>query len=80
LKSNYDYKVAWCYVCDQGWVEIKKTIESDMLILQCSECFSQWENPLAYKKKEFIEYEISVTEPEFEEIINVGWDKHIVES
>jgi len=75
--SYYEFKVKWCRVCDQGWVEIVKDKENQNLLLQCSECESQWKGMEEYTSGIYIEDEVEVIKPEREEIIKKGWVKHI---
>lgn len=41
----FDYKVRWCPVCSQGWVEIVKDKASGTLFVTCSECEAEWLSP-----------------------------------
>lgn len=44
-KVRNKYIVSWCPVCDQGWVEIVKEIESGDLFCCCDECMCEWNHP-----------------------------------
>jgi hypothetical protein len=77
---NYEFKVAWCPYCDQGWVEIvKNTLSGDLLIL-CAECDTIWRNPEDIPlDKPAIDYLVGRVEaPSFEAIKAIGWDKNII--
>ncbi|CAM5223552.1 hypothetical protein UACE39S_02409 [Ureibacillus acetophenoni] len=76
----YEFKVKWCKVCDQGWVEIVKDKNNENLLLQCSECMSQWNGITELSSDIFSEDEIEVIKPEIEDIIKKGWAKYIVEN
>ena len=43
--STNNYRVAWCPICNQGWVEIVKNRKSGLLYLCCDECKAEWTNP-----------------------------------
>jgi hypothetical protein len=76
--SKYDFKVKWCPVCDQGWVGIVKQLNSIHLLLQCSECASQWDGFEALQVGIFMEEEVPVTKPHTEEIKKCGWENYIL--
>ncbi|MFJ7666910.1 hypothetical protein ACIQXI_07365 [Lysinibacillus sp. NPDC097195] len=76
----YEYKVKWCVVCDQGWVEIVKEELNSKLLLQCSECFSQWEGMNELLNGLFKEEEVIVIEPNYDDIEKQGWQMYIMES
>lgn len=76
--SRYEYKVEWCYVCDQGWVEIVRHINSHRLLFQCSECMSQWNGIEELKNRKLMKDEVVVTKPQYEEIMKLGWSKLII--
>lgn len=75
--NYYEFKVKWCKVCDQGWVEIVKDKENQNLLLQCSECESQWDGMEELSSGIFKKDEVEVIKPERKEIIKKGWVKHI---
>lgn len=39
------YKIAWCPICDQGWVEIVKDSKTSQLYAYCTECETEWNDP-----------------------------------
>ncbi|UPM54803.1 hypothetical protein [Gottfriedia acidiceleris] len=43
--NYYKNKVAWCPICDQGWVEIVKDVVTNDLFVYCNECESEWNQP-----------------------------------
>lgn len=77
VSTQYQYKVIWCPICDQGWVEIMKDIGNKKLVLSCSEC--EWENPedivVSYEEEEGCE---NIGSPTDEEIKRFGWEKYII--
>ena len=75
--NRYDYKVKWCDVCNQGWVEIVEGKESEMLLLQCSECESQWDGLKELLEGKFKLDEELVKKPELKKIIQNGWVEYI---
>ncbi|MEK5332834.1 hypothetical protein [Lysinibacillus sp. FSL W8-0992] len=74
----YEYKIKWCKVCDQGWIEIVKDEDNNKLLLQCSECMSQWDGINELSEGIFKEDEVNVIVPDFEEIKKLGWDIFII--
>jgi hypothetical protein len=77
---KYEFKVAWCPFCDQGWVEIVKNTLNGELILMCAECYTIWKNPEDIPlNKPAIGQEIGRVEvPTMEGIRAAGWDKSII--
>ncbi|PWW17063.1 hypothetical protein DFO73_1347 [Cytobacillus oceanisediminis] len=77
---EYLYKVAWCPICSQGWIEIVKDVETKELFLMCEECLSEWEHPNNVTVKNVIS-EINdnqVTAPTHKEIRSADWEKYII--
>ena len=76
----YENKVKWCPICNQGWVEIVKDIESEKLFCCCTECETEWKTPYNIDKKTCnSKNEFGLIEdPDFEEIEAIGWDKYIL--
>ena len=77
---EYEYKVAWCPFCEQGWVEIVKNTADEHLWLCCAECFTFWEKPediAAEKPALNISLEL-VVPPTRQEVEHAGWDGHII--
>lgn len=73
------YKVSWCPVCNQGWVEIVKEKKTGILFLCCDECEAEWTNPneigILGKGSRFKFGK--VTQPSEEEVLSKGWEKYI---
>ncbi len=76
----YEFKVKWCKVCEQGWIEIVKDKSNENLLLQCSECMSQWDSLEDLSSGIFKEDEVEVIKPVVEEIVNQGWVKYIIKN
>lgn len=79
--SDGKYRVAWCPICGQGWVEIVKDKLTDELFVCCTECESEWVSPDAVKSVKLStqgKYGETV-EPGFDEIIRAGWINGILE-
>ncbi len=73
------FKIMWCNVCNQGWVEIVKDNDTNKLFVCCLECETEWDCP-----KDALEYVSGthnkygqVSEPIYEEIVNSGWQNYI---
>ncbi|QKS72320.1 hypothetical protein FLK61_37440 [Paenalkalicoccus suaedae] len=74
----YEFKVAWCKLCNQGWIEIVKEKGSEKLLLQCSECVSQWDSVDYISNHIFKEDEVEVIEPTRKEIEKYGWYSYVL--
>jgi len=48
--NKYEFKVAWCGLCEQGWIEIVKSKENNHLYLQCSECCNEFKDLYDYEE------------------------------
>ncbi len=81
--DKYKYKIEWCNNCRQGWIEIWKDSETNKLFLSCSECECIWKNPQELKKSNSaigFAFERMYVEPTEDEIIEIGWDKFIIDN
>lgn len=80
VRERYDLKVAWCKLCDQGWVTIRKVPAIGRYCVICEECEAEWDHPLHAQynilSKEWNDN--SVEDPSFEEISELGWDEYII--
>ena len=67
----YDFKVQWCPICNQGWVEIVKDTVSGQLFCCCSECENEWDDVKNISNKTCNkEYRYGcITDPDYEEVI-----------
>ncbi|AKB32387.1 hypothetical protein MSSIH_1697 [Methanosarcina siciliae HI350] len=75
----YQYKVAWCPICNQGWVEIAKDTSSKELFLFCEECESEWDDPLNIKKDTSTRDKYGLVEvPSLAEIQDKKWYEYII--
>ena len=77
------YKIAWCPLCEQGWVVIVKDKQTSQLYAYCTECETEWNDPAKGIKEEsclpFGAFGQFVP-PTFEEISKSDWYKYIKES
>lgn len=82
LDNSIIYKVSWCPVCDQGWVEIVKDKNSGQLFVCCNECETEWEKPedIHDTKLGTIGKHGMIVKPLLEEIESIKWDKYIDKS
>ena len=82
--QKYDNKVAWCSVCDQGWVQIRKDRKTKELFVVCDECESRWEHPNETIKKyiatSIFDTDIEIEIPTEQEVRFKKWDKYIINS
>jgi transcription elongation factor Elf1 len=80
----YKNKVAWCPICNQGWVEIYKDKKYKNLFVSCDECESMWEHPNEISNVDLailtFETEIEISHPTEDDILKKGWDKYILNS
>ena len=74
------YKIAWCPLCEQGWVVIVKDKHTSQLYAYCTECETEWNDPAKGIKEEsclpFGAFGQFVP-PTFEEISKSDWYKYI---
>lgn len=75
MSETYEFKVAWCKVCDQGWVTIVKDKGKNQFYVQCSECYSEWDHPLHAQLNINLK---ETVDSSFEEIQEIGWDEYII--
>ena len=74
----YSFKVVWCPVCNQGWVEIVKDKKTNELFLCCSECETEWLNPEEIKSGSGTHGKFGQTmAPRIEEIKLLNWHRYI---
>ena len=76
----YEFKIAWCNVCKQGWIEIFKDTTTTQLFLSCSECETEWEKPieLTLLEKGTQGKHLQAETPTYEEIYSLGWEKYLI--
>lgn len=76
----YQYKISWCYVCNQGWIEIVKEKETNKIFFMCNECESEWDsiNDLLNKKGNTQDKYGEITTPDEQDIFNNNLDKYIL--
>ena len=76
----YEFKVKWCPICNQGWVEIVKDTVSGQLFCCCSECENEWDDVKNISNKSCnAEYKYGdITDPDYEEIKEKKWDIYII--
>ena len=77
--DEYEFKIGWCGICNQGWLEIVKDQQTQKLFICCSECESEWESP-----EDVIDRTLSTQRkygmielPVYNEIKESGWEKYI---
>jgi hypothetical protein len=76
---EYEYKIKWCPVCDQGWITIVKEKGSENLFLCCDECETEWTNPLDIDVSNGTnDFFGSIEKPSIEDVQKIGWDKYIL--
>lgn len=67
-------------MCDQGWVQIVKDIETKKLYLCCSECETEWINPENIEKNTCLKFNSfgKYTTPSEKDIENAKWTNYII--
>ena len=80
MKGLYTNKVAWCYICNQGWIEIVKDLKTGKLFCCCSECENEWDNPECINEKNANTTKKygRTSDVSDEEIDSIGWRKYIL--
>ena len=78
--NEYEYKIAWCKICNQGWLEIVKEKATNRLFICCSECESEWDSPSDVNSTErSTQRKYGMIEiPDYDDILSIGWEKHIL--
>mgnify|MGYP001782236288 FL=1 len=77
------YKIAWCPLCEQGWVVIVKDKQTSQLYAYCTECETEWNDPTkGIKEESCLSFGTfgQFVPPTFEEISKSDWYKYIKES
>lgn len=79
--DRYTYKVAWCKICNQGWLEVVKEKTTKRLFICCAECESEWDTPENVNNLEIsTQNKYGMVEvPDYDDIVLRGWDKYIIE-
>lgn len=80
MVRTYDNKVKWCPICNQGWVEIVKEVETNLLFCYCWECESEWDNPADIEKESSNSPEKygMICDASIDEIRERGFEKYII--
>ena len=81
MSFPYKYKVKWCPVCNQGWVEILKDNVTGEPLLSCDECYSVWKHPEQVERNssQGLALDILTVDPTEEEIEKWGWKEYILQ-
>lgn len=77
--ERYKYKIAWCNICNQGWINILKDRETEEIFVSCDECESEWDTPESYLNNDvgrFYTHGLA-NNPECDEVLELGWNKYI---
>lgn len=79
MNYEYQYNIGSCPLCKQGYLEIVKEQETNVLFICCDECMGEWESPEdALLKRNGSRLKFGkVVEPTFEEICSVNWQQYI---
>jgi hypothetical protein len=79
---SFEFKVEWCPVCSQGWVEIVMDKVSKELLFCCSECEVEWSDFESIKQKNSnsCNEDRQIETPSFESIKAKGWEKHLLQN
>ncbi len=73
--------VAWCPICDQGWVEILKDTNTSSLLVVCHECESEWISPDKIQVETVLPYSTRtgpLTQANDNELEEKGWEKFVL--
>ena len=79
MEKSYPNKIAWCPVCNQGWVEIVKAKETGHMFVCCSECEVEWEHPdeVSQQDKGTRFKHGEVVQPSAAQIKEFGWGIYV---
>ena len=75
----YNSKIGWCYICNQGWVSIVRTIENLHYCI-CEECETEWDSPENFFSKNggtHFKYSSAIYLDD-EDIENCRWKNYIM--
>jgi hypothetical protein len=80
LIRTYDNKIKWCPICNQGWVEIVKEIETNILFCFCWECETEWDDPANIENDmcNYPEKYGQICTASVDEIRTCGYEKYII--
>jgi formate dehydrogenase maturation protein FdhE len=75
MNQEIEFRVAWCPVCNQGWIEVVKDINTKQLFLCCKECETEWDNPDKLKNPRMGTHDKygKIETPSYEEVLSKGW-------
>ena len=80
-------KIAWCSVCDQGWIHIFKDKLGNYpnLYMECDECYACWTSATDVLGKEKVDADLALYNietwsvvPSVAEIRQYGWEKYLI--
>jgi len=75
----YEFKVKWCPVCNQGWVEIVQDKVSKTLFLCCTECETEWVQPDEVNVENGTQNRFGLVENPSKDVIeSKGWERYII--
>lgn len=80
MSTEQTYKVEWCPICDQGWIEIMQEVESNCYFVMCAECMHEWDKPEDIKTKPPVDVANRniLHYPSLEDIKQLGWEQYII--
>ena len=75
------YSIAWCPMCNQGWVNIVKDRITKELFLCCQECESEWDTPKEINESNVLPFNthLQYETPKEEDIVNKNWLKYVID-
>jgi len=77
--TEFEYKVKWCPLCNQGWVQIVKEKNTGVLFVYCNECEAEWNSPENISIDNAKRDSFGATDvPSMEEIKNKGWSEFLM--
>lgn len=81
--NDYPHKVGWCKECNQGWLVIAKTVETQKLFIGCGECYSGHNTPqdmIERKCQHNNSHHTGRWQPPSTEEVNVaGWSSFVMD-
>lgn len=77
---DYDFVVAWCPYCNQGYAQIRKDTINGQLLVLCTECDTVWLNPADIEIDNPVKdhlFEGLALRPSEYEVDAIGWTKFL---
>lgn len=73
------YKIGICKICNQGFLEVVRDVQSNKIFICCDECEAEWDDPYdALKGKNGTRGKYGqIYYPSKDDILKLNWGKEI---